>query len=594
MDSGAKRRSLTMVKQSVFKPIMFGRYCLIDQISKGGMSDIYLAKTVGLGGFQKPVVIKKLLPQYSTKTRFVKRFINEANMLARLNHANIVQVLDMGMIDGDYYIAIEYIEGRNVAHIISKAAHTRRRPSLEFVIYVILELAKGLAYAHRKQGAGGENLMLVHQDVNSFNVMVSYEAEVKIIDFGIARIFLDKTNKDKLPVAGKLLYFSPEQLQKKPLDRRVDIYGTGVLFYELLTGKRLVDHRPTIEETVKTILKIDVQEKVRDDESIPEELKPVLVKAMALDPDARYPWMEDMVDDIRYVIKNLSLDLNQGPFASYMKEQFRQEILLDKRRMRKLLSEEFPPDEEAVAGSPESKGQAAGTGKELIDAILNPLLGSLKEHDKDWDEQTQFIPKTVRFRAGKKIFRQGDSGKDIFLVRKGKVKLFVRVGPARQTVAVAGEGDFFGENALLDGDTRSVTARAEEDCQLIPVGKEAFLRLVGNDMARMIIMRLVERSRDAHSFLESAMFQDSLSRLIYALLFFLRRAPLQDGKVIKLTELTELFRLEDRQEIEKYLAKLQALNVLQSDEKAVHVQNPEKLENILNILLGRGKFTLKL
>ncbi|MGO9567141.1 MAG: protein kinase domain-containing protein [Desulfomonilaceae bacterium] len=573
---------------------MFGRYCLIDQISKGGMSDIYLAKTMGVGGFQKPLVIKKLLPQYSTKSRYVKRFINEANMLARLNHSNIVQVLDMGMINGEYYIAMEYIEGRNVAHILSKAAHSRRRPPLEFIVYVISELAKGLAYAHRKQGAGGENLMLVHQDVNSFNVMVSYEAEVKIIDFGIARIFLDKTNRDGLPVAGKLLYFSPEQLQKKPLDRRVDIYGTGVLLYELLTGKRLVEHRPTIEETVKMILKTDVQEKVQDDDNIPKELKPVLIKAMALDPEARYPWIEEMVDDIRSVTKNLSLDFNLGSFTSYLKDQFRQEIVLDRRRMRKLLSQEFPPGEAAFGDNSESKGLNGTAGTDLIEAILNPILGTFKGHSKEWEEQTQFIPKTIRFRAGKTIFKQGHAGTDIFLIRKGKVKLFVKVGPTRQTVAVVGEGDFFGESALLEGQGRSVSARAEEDCQLIPVGKEAFLRLVGNDMARMIILRLVERSRDANSFLESAMFQDTLSKLIFALLFFLRRAPLQNGKAINLLELTDLFRLENSHEVEKYLAKLQALNVLQADEKVVQVKNPEKLENILNILLGRGKFTLKL
>ena len=444
-----------MIRQSAFKPIMFGRYCLIDQISKGGMSDIYLAKTVGVGGFQKPLVIKKLLPQYSTKSRYVKRFINEANMLARLNHANIVQVLDMGMIGGEYYIAMEYIEGRNVAHILSKAAHSHRHPPMEFIVYVISELAKGLAYAHRKQGAGGEHLMLVHQDVNSFNVMVSFEAEVKIIDFGIARIFLDKTNKDKLPVAGKLLYFSPEQLQKKPLDRRVDIYGTGVLLYELLTGKRLVEHRPTIEETVKMILKMDVQEKVRDDDSIPKELKPVLIKAMALDPEARYPWMEDMANDLRSVAKKLSLDPNPASFAAYMKDQFDQEIRLDRRRMRKLLSQEFPIGEAAAGSDAESKGLPGTAGTSLIEAILNPILGSFKDHGEEWEEQTQFIPKTIRFRAGKTIFRQGNAGTDIFLVRKGKVRLFVKVGPTRQTVAVVGEGDFFGENALLEGD-RSV------------------------------------------------------------------------------------------------------------------------------------------
>ncbi len=418
-----------MIKQTMFKPTTFGRYCLIDQISKGGMSDIYLAKAVGFGGFQKPLVIKKLLPQYSEKPRHVKRFINEANTLARLNHANIVQILDMGVIAGEYYIALEYIEGRNVAHVLSKSARSQARPPLEFTLHVIAELAKGLGYVHKKQGTGGENLMLVHQDVNSFNVMVSYEAEVKIIDFGIARIFLDKARQDKLPVAGKLLYFSPEQLQKKPLDRRVDIYGTGVLFYELLTGKRLVEHRPTIEETVKMILKVDIRDKVRGDNGIPDELKPILTKAMAFDPGARYSWMEEMIEDIRSVSKKLSLDLNSASLSAYMKEHFSQEIHLDRRRMRKLVSEEVPPVERTGGGT---KGTSAGTGTDLLEAILNPVLAPLTDHEKGWEEQTQFIPKTMKLKAGKTIFRQGDTGSDIFVIKKGTVRLFVKVGSTRR------------------------------------------------------------------------------------------------------------------------------------------------------------------
>ena len=162
-------------------------------------------------------------------------------LLTRLSHSNIVQVFDMGQIDGDYYIALEYIEGRNVAYLLAKARRTGQPLSMEFAVHVALEVARGLGYAHRRKGIDGANLMLVHQDVNSFNVMVSYEAEVKIIDFGIARIFLNRNPVEGLPVAGKLLYFSPEQLQNRQVDRRVDIYGIGILLYELLTGERLIE-----------------------------------------------------------------------------------------------------------------------------------------------------------------------------------------------------------------------------------------------------------------------------------------------------------------------------------------------------------------
>jgi eukaryotic-like serine/threonine-protein kinase len=325
-------------RQVVFEPVTFGRYRLIDQISKGGMSDIFLAKISSVAGFQKPLVIKKLLPVYANKPRYVRRFINEARTLSRLNHSNIVQVTDMGVIDSEYYIAMEYVEGRNIAHILSKASKTGRRPSMDFIFQVVLEVAKGLAYAHKRKGVGGENLMLVHQDVNAFNVMVSYEAEVKIIDFGIAQAFLDKTNRSGFPVAGKLLYFSPEQIQRKPLDRRVDIYGTGVLLYELLTGERLIKHQETVSDTIKMILQMDISKKLENEDRIPAPLKPILIKTMALKPDDRYSWMEDMSEDLRRVVRKLRLNMDCAGMAGYMREQFTRELVLD----RNTLAEAYP------------------------------------------------------------------------------------------------------------------------------------------------------------------------------------------------------------------------------------------------------------
>ena len=132
-DTTIQNRAPSGDRKLSFKPVIFGNYCLIDRVSQGGMSDVYLAKTSGLGGYQKPLIIKKLLPRYSTKARYVKRFINEAKTLARLNHSNIVQVFDIGQIDGDYYIAMEYIEGRNAAYILAKARRTAQPLSIEFV-----------------------------------------------------------------------------------------------------------------------------------------------------------------------------------------------------------------------------------------------------------------------------------------------------------------------------------------------------------------------------------------------------------------------------------------------------------------------------
>ena len=594
-DVQTTRSGPVRVRPKVFQPYFLGRYCLIDQISKGGMSDIYLAKTFSLAGFQKPLVIKKLQPQYYSRPSYVKRFLNEAGTLARLNHSNIVQVLDMGIIEGEYYIAMEYVEGRNVAHILSKAAKKRQLPPLEFVMHVVLEVSRGLAYSHRRKGPSGESLMLIHQDINAFNVMVSYEAEVKIIDFGIAQIFLEAGARDGLPVAGKLIYFSPEQLLKKPLDRRVDIYGTGVLLYELLTGRRLVDHQETVAETVKKILKTKVQEQVDKSSEIIPELKPILVKAMAFNPEDRYSWMEEMIEDLRSVVKKRSLDMDSRKFARYMREQFPREMLLDRRRLTKLLLGEQPPKtvEEpvsAVASPPDSPtaGVPAGQGRlELSSWPLNEEAG-FRFGD------VKFFPKGLNVQAGKLIFRQGGPATDIYVIVKGKVRLFLQVGDARQTLTLLGPGDFFAETALLDEPYCSVSALAHEDCRLVSLDREAFIRLFDEGLPRSVFLSVLEKLRDARSVMESFLLEDNLSRLIYALMFFESRRFHRNGKDIDLNELLGFFRLPRGEQMEKYLKKLELLDTLRADDQVVHIENPEKLESILNILSGRAKLVFKL
>ncbi len=551
------------------------------------MSDIFLAKISSVAGFQKPLVIKKLLPVYANKPRYVRRFINEARTLSRLNHSNIVQVTDMGVIDSEYYIAMEYVEGRNIAHILSKASKTGRRLSMDFIFQVVLEVAKGLAYAHKRKGAGGESLMLVHQDVNAFNVMVSYEAEVKIIDFGIAQAFLDKTNRSGFPVAGKLLYFSPEQIQRKPLDRRVDIYGTGVLLYELLTGERLIKHQETVSDTIKMILQMDISKKLENEDQIPAPLKPILIKSMALKPDDRYSWMEDMSEDLRRVIKKLRLNMDCSGMAGYMKEQFTRELVLDRRRMRKLLADEYPRRGLPGAAHKPSKGPACC----LLDRLIKLRSGSFRDVSGIEPGEIEAGLRTVKFNAGKVIFRQGDSGTDIYVVEKGIVRIFFNIGHVRQSLAIVGSGEFFGDTSLLET-VRPVSAFADEDCTLIAIERELYAKLIGNDTAREVITNLEKRIRDVTCLLESSLLEDSLSKLIHALLFFQRRTA--NGKEIELSELAEVFRVDNDSQTAKYLEKLQSLEILTFDGRVIRVSNCEKLENILNVLSSRGKLTLKL
>jgi CRP-like cAMP-binding protein/tRNA A-37 threonylcarbamoyl transferase component Bud32 len=586
-DSQATGKPVSVSRKPAFEPVPFGRHCLIDRISQGGMSDIYLAKSVGAAGFHKPVVIKKLLPRYSVKPRYVKRFLNEAKTLARLNHANIVQILDMGAIEGEYYLALEYIEGRNVAYLLSKAARSGQLPALEFALHVVLEVAKGLAYSHRKKSPSGEPLMLVHQDINSFNVMVSYEAEVKIIDFGIARMFLENDGMEGLPVAGKLLYFSPEQLQRRPVDRRVDIYGTGVLLYELLTGQRLVQHQETVKATVKAILEMDIRQRIESESFIRPELRPILIRAMALNPEDRYPWIEEMIHDIRAVIKQSSLELDTAAFSVYMKDQFRREILLDTQRLKAVMAEDEETGPAAPTHSVPARGFAEWKDVDLVAAVIDRCAEDAKALP-DPDARAEWTPQRVSFPKGETIYAQGDPITDVYLICKGKVKTSVHAGMKKQTLNRLNKGDVFGETALIDEAFRTESAEAEEDCEVLCLSRACLAKLVGSDLCGKILLNLVRKLRESSSLVEGFLFEDMLSKLIHALIFFYRRSCIQNGQTIEFADLTELLGLDDDRQVLRYLNKLESLNILQIEKKVVRVNNLGKLENLLCLLSRPG------
>jgi serine/threonine protein kinase len=262
-----------------------GKYELIRQIAIGGMAELYLARTVGIEGFEKLVVVKRILPQYTDNRSFVNMFLNEARLAATLHHPNIAQVYDIGIDDGDYFFSMEYIHGEDLGRLTMTAVENGVPISLDVALTLVAGLCAGLHYAHEKIGQDGKPLNVVHRDVSPSNVIVTYDGAVKLVDFGIARA---NNTSSKPGLKGKIAYMSPEQCRGKGvIDRRSDVFSIGTILYELTTGQL-----PFTDENEYGIL----NQIVNQDAEPPSKLVPgyapaleaIVMRALARDPLKRY------------------------------------------------------------------------------------------------------------------------------------------------------------------------------------------------------------------------------------------------------------------------------------------------------------------
>ncbi|MFN7147789.1 MAG: serine/threonine-protein kinase, partial [Myxococcota bacterium] len=221
-------------------PAQFGRYQLLERIAAGGMAEVFLARSFGVEGFEKRLVIKRILPELAQNPRFVQMFVHEAKLSVSLAHPNIVQVFDLGKVGDDPYMAMEYIQGRDLTQVLRVLRRNGERLPIPIAVTIAAAVARGLAYAHARAAPDGRPLHIVHRDVSPHNIMVSYEGDVKLVDFGIARLVGEREGADaKRPGGGKFAYMSPEQAAGKPLDHRSDIFSLGVVLFEMLAGRRL-------------------------------------------------------------------------------------------------------------------------------------------------------------------------------------------------------------------------------------------------------------------------------------------------------------------------------------------------------------------
>ena len=232
---------------------LFGKYELVARIATGGMAEIFRAVSSSIGGFQKVVALKRILPHLSTDAEFVSLFIAEAKLAVALTHSNIVQVLDFGKVEQSHYIAMEFVEGKDLTQILIKQSRARKQVPVEAACYMLAETARALEYAHARKDRDGSPLGIVHRDVSPHNILVSYDGEVKLTDFGIAKAKNHVTLSKPGVILGKFAYMSPEQAHGELIDARTDIYAAGITLYETLTGRRLFYSEDPLQTLALTV-----------------------------------------------------------------------------------------------------------------------------------------------------------------------------------------------------------------------------------------------------------------------------------------------------------------------------------------------------
>ncbi len=352
-------------------PIEYGDYYLTRKIATGGMAELFRARKVGEAGFEKQLVIKRLLPHLAEDQDLRTMFLDEARLASRLTHVNIAQVFDLGLAraadpsrpqqEATYFIAMEYVFGKSLAEVIRRGQARNKPLSIENAVKIILSAAQGLQYAHSRRDDQGNPLGLVHRDISPQNILISYEGEVKLVDFGIAKALNQSNTTRPGMLKGKFSYMAPEQARGEAVDQRTDIYALGVVLWETLTGRRLFtgDSEATI---LSKVLEPRVEPPSSIMEGLPPELDDICLKCLRPDPDQRYPDAQALCDAMEKYLQGLTTFPSTYSLRNYMHELFGEEIAEETEQIRQeteavhqLVAGAKPKEPAAPAG-----GEAAG------------------------------------------------------------------------------------------------------------------------------------------------------------------------------------------------------------------------------------------
>jgi serine/threonine-protein kinase len=314
---------------------MGDRYTITERVDQGGMAEVFRGVAESLQGFKKNVAIKRILPDLVKNKKFVSMFLDEAKLSLYLQHANIVQVFDIGQTENSYFLVMEFIDGCNMKSLLNRLKQRGRRMEIAHAVYCMLEACKGLNYAHHLENPEtGEPLHIVHRDISPPNILISKMGEVKLVDFGLAKANSQLESTDPGVVKGKFSYLSPEAASGLEVDRRADVFAVGILLWEMFTGRRLF-YGDTDYQTVELVRQARVPSIAAINPDIEPELEGIVRRALARNPDERYHDAADLGDALAQYLFSRRMKVTARDIASLVRD-----TQLEEMRKRSLAPKE--------------------------------------------------------------------------------------------------------------------------------------------------------------------------------------------------------------------------------------------------------------
>ena len=307
-------------------PIIANKYALLKKLASGGMAEVFLAKQIGLDGFEKLVVLKRILPHLAEDEEFVQMFLDEARTAADLRHPNVVNVFEVGEDEGTFYIAMEFLHGKDIRRTQRKVERLGQEFPLQHSLQIIIDAANGLHYAHQKTDLRGQALGIIHRDVSPQNIIITYDGAAKIVDFGIAKAASSTNQTASGVLKGKYSYMSPEQASAHPMDQRTDLFALGVVAYEMITMRRLFKRESEIH-TLNAVIECKVPPPSQIAPYLPKALDAIMLKALHPRQEKRYASCQDFAFALEELLSEERLVHSQARVGKFMQSIFREEIL---------------------------------------------------------------------------------------------------------------------------------------------------------------------------------------------------------------------------------------------------------------------------